>query len=132
MGEYNHQGAGAGVPDMEEGQQSGKVLSAVFGVLPPADAPAAPAVPGLLLVPSTASMALAAEVQARARVSKALPVPQRCWSAPSPSQPCRAGCAQELHRERQAVDFQMHSMAGCVTGSFRVPLMGNRKSKSVC
>lgn len=94
---------------MEEGQQSGKVLSAVFGVLPPADAPVPAAqlwgVPGLLPVSSTASMALAAEVQSRARVSKALPVPHHCWSAQSTSQPCHAECAQELHREQHTTAF---------------------------
>lgn len=117
-----------------EGEQSGKVLSAVFRVLPPADTPVPAAqlwgVPGLLLVCSTASMALAAQVQSRARVSAALPVPHHCSSAQSPSQPCHAECAQELHREQQV--FQTHSMAGCVTGSFRIPLIGNIKSKSVC
>lgn len=87
---------------MEEGQ-SGKALSAVFGVLPPADSPVPAAqlwgVPGLLLVRSTASMALAAEVQSRARVSAALPVPHRCWSAQSTSQPWQAECARGLRRE---------------------------------
>lgn len=79
---------------------------------------------------STASMALAAEFQSRARVSQAVPVPHHCWSAQSTPQPCHAECAQELHR--QQLVFQMHSMAGYVTGSFRIPLIGNIKSKSVC
>lgn len=108
MGEYCHQVTvvlGCEAHLIWRWGRSGKVLSAVFGVLPPADSPVPTAqlwgVPGLLLVGSTASMALAAEVQSRARVSKALPVPHHCWSAQSPSQPCHAGCAQELHRERQ-------------------------------
>lgn len=100
---------------MEEGQQSGKNLSAVFRVLPPTDAPVPTAqlwgVPGqllgplLLLVCSTASMALAAEVQSRARVSEALPVPHHCWPAQSTSQTRHAERAQERHCGQRTTGF---------------------------
>lgn len=140
MGEYNHQvSVMLGVQstsDMEEGQQSGKVLSAVLGFFLPQTPPApqrssgvslgscwsVPLLPWLLLQKSSPGPGFP-----KLRLFHAAAGQPKVH--PSPVTP--SVLRNSTVNSTQLV-FQMHSMAGYVTGSFRIPLIGNIKSKSVC
>lgn len=86
-------------------------------------------VPGLLLLGSTASMA--AQVQGQGFKSSACSTPLLVSPKYIPGLP-RWVCSGTSPWTTDNWFFQMHSMAGYVTGSFRIPLTGNIKSKSVC